>query len=107
MDKQEEIKKATPEEVLITFYNGHLRDFVAADVRLRVAKNSDPNEITGSRLAPPLGPNQQPLRIDMRAKEIVPEEQKTYNMQAKFLCAVEEGLEEYKKNPTPWRHIQK
>ena len=104
--KQEEIKKATIEEILITFYNGHLRDFLAAAVRLKVAQNSEPNEMVGFRLAPPLGPNQQPMRIDMRAKEMIPEEEKTFNVQAKFLRAVEERLEEYKKNQTPW-HIQK
>ena len=106
VDKQEEIKKATIEEILITFYNGHLRDFLAATVRLKVAQNSEPNEMVGFRLAPPLGPNQQPMRIDMRAKEMIPEEEKTFNIQAKFLCAVEETSEEYKKNQTPW-HIQK
>ena len=106
MDKQEEIKKATIEEILISFYNGHLRDFLAAAVRLKVAQNSEPNEMVGFRLAPPLGPNQQPLQIDMRAKEMIPEEEKTFNVQAKFLRAVEERLEEYKKNQTPW-HIQK
>ncbi len=104
MDKEPvETKKATAEEVLIGFYNAHLRDFLAAAVRLRACKISDPNEVVGSRQAAALGPNQPPVIIEVKAKEMTVQEQKTYNMNAKFLRAVEEELEVAKKNPTLWR----
>ena len=101
--ENQEVKKATIEEVLISFYNGHLREFLAAAVRLKASQDSDPNEVLGFRESPPLGPNQMPMRIDLRAKEMVPMEEKNYNIQAKFLRAVEGRLEDYKKDTTPWR----
>tara|TARA_Y100000310_G_C20606406_1_gene775704 strand:+ start:305 stop:631 length:327 start_codon:yes stop_codon:yes gene_type:complete len=101
------IEKVTLKEILTGFYNGHLREFLAASVRLRAAKNSDPNEVVGQRQVPPLGPNQLPTIVDIKAKEVIIVEQKTYDIQAKFLLSVEEGLKEVEKNPTPWRDTQK
>tara|TARA_Y100000310_G_scaffold317835_1_gene371148 strand:- start:1432 stop:1761 length:330 start_codon:yes stop_codon:yes gene_type:complete len=102
-DKKIVVEKATPKEILTGFYNGHLKEFLAASVRLRVAETSDPHETVGQRQVPPLGPNQQPAVVDIKAKEMIPHEKKIYNMQAKFLLSVEEGFKEIEKDPTPWR----
>jgi|TARA_R100000049_G_C1949380_1_gene96100 hypothetical protein len=97
------IEKIPPKEILIGFYNGHLKGYLAAAIRLRAAKAADPNEVVGTREIPPLGPNQLPNTVDIKAKEMIPVEEKALRIQRGFLLSVEEGLKLIEKDPTPWR----
>jgi len=96
----EKIVEQTPQEQLTIFRNGHLKDFIAACIRLEQAKQSNLDEIVGFREHP--GPGGSVVRIDMNAKDMIKQEEKTVKIQARFLIAIERVAEQFKKNPTLW-----
>src|SRR3990167_7644366 len=82
------------QRLVTVFKNGHLRDFIAACVKLETIKQYDPNETAGVRQMPPLN-GQMPILIDVKAKDAVKNAEKEVDTQSKFLIAIEKVGEQF------------
>lgn len=97
-EKNEEI---TPELQLLAFRNGHLKDFIAAKIRLGQAEQADPEETVGFQERPAHGGGV--VRVEVKAKDVIKNEKENIKHQSRFLIAIEKLEQEFKKNKTPWR----
>ena len=103
--EEQKVKEITADEHLMVFKNGHLRDFIAACVKLETIKQYDPNETAGVRQMPPLN-GQMPILIDVKAKDAVKNAEKEVDTQSKFLIAIEKVGEQFKINNELWKTIK-
>lgn len=101
---EEVIKRVTPQEVIDQFFSGHLRDYLAACARIKMAQKYNPEEFIAQRQGPQVKPGQLPSVVKLKAKEMIEEEKKTIRGNKYFLLAIEELEKELKLNSTPWRN---
>ena len=100
---EEKIEKNTPQDVVNGFHNGHLKEYLAGKVRLKVCTMASPKDVVGKRPIPPMAPGQPPGAVDVTAKEMAAQEERNIDLQGKFLRAVEKVEEDLKKNEKPWQ----
>jgi|GEM_PF-4881127 len=103
MENQETIKEASAEEIIIGFRNGHLKNYLAAVARMRVAKSYPANEIIAQQQSNVPSGNNMPQTIAISAKKLAEMEARTADDQARYVNELEAMLEELKTNPTPWK----
>jgi len=102
-EKEVKLKKYTPQEVMDSFYNGHLREYISATIRLKWAQSYDPDEFVAQSQGPQMGKNQIPATVRHKAKEMIAKEEETIKVNRKFILAVEELEKEFVIDSKPWQ----
>ena len=98
--ESEKIIERTPEEQLIAFKNGHLKDFIAAFIRLEMASQYDENEDVGFKQ---IQHGNMVSTVPVKAKDIIRDEKLNLKSNANFLIAIEKVSEEFRKNKEVWK----
>ena len=101
----EKIEPITPEQQLLAFKNGHLKEYIGCLIRIRAIEKYDPNENVGKQQLPSFD-GKVPVYADFKAKDALKSEQLQLKANAKFLCAIEEIEKEFKNNPKPWQQVK-
>ena len=101
---EKEVKEITPEEQIMVFRNGHLKEFIGALIRLEQAKQASPDEVVGYREVAQHGG--MVSRIDIKAKEMIKHEELGVKNNARFLIAIEKVSEQFKTNKELWKTIK-
>lgn len=100
MSEEKEQKLNNTEEWLAIFKSGHLKEYIASVIRLNQLKLYKEDEVVGYRDQPSHGGSM--VRFDLKAKDVIKQEEKNVVSNAKFLIAIEKVEKLFKENPKLW-----
>lgn len=94
-ETKKNIEKSNAKDWLNDFYNFHLKELVSAWINIGIFESKKPDEMVGERVAPPMGNNALPSRIQIKAKEALENERKRFKQQSDILKSIVEKMKEY------------
>lgn len=90
------IERLSPDDIINDFHNNNLRDYIIARNDILIFSKYDPDERIGMREGPPLGNNNVPTTIDVKAKNALEEAKKKAENKLQVLVCLEQLREEMK-----------